>query len=62
MTKRVRIENADTSDHKLIIQTWQKGVDGNEDQLVSEQNLDNPTDICDGMVWQEQYLIVKEAA
>ena len=61
MTKKVRIENADTSDHKLIVQTWQK-VEGGADQLVSEQELNNPTDICDGMVWAEQYLVVKEVA
>lgn len=62
MTKRVRIENADTSDHKLIVQTWQKGADGAEDVLVTEQELNNPTDITEGMVWQEQYLVIKEAA
>ena len=26
MTKKVRIENADTSDHKLVVQVWQKGA------------------------------------
>lgn len=26
MTKKVRIENADTSAHKLVVQVWQKGA------------------------------------
>lgn len=60
MTKKVRIENADTSNHKLVVQTWQKGANGAPDHMVSEQALNNPTDICDGMVWQQQYLVVKE--
>ena len=32
MTKAIRIENADTSDHKVVVQVWEKGqgdMDGN---------------------------------
>ena len=60
MTKRVRIENADNSDHKLVVQAWQKGRDSEPDIMVSEQELNTPTDLCDGMVWTDQYLVVKE--
>lgn len=62
MTKKVRIENADNSDHKLIVQTWQKGAGSEPDVMVSEQALAHPTEMCDGMVWQEQYLVIKEVA
>jgi len=62
MTKKVRIENADTSDHKLVVQTWQKTEGDEPDVLIGEQELNYPTAICDGMVWAEQYLVVKEVA
>ena len=60
MTKKVRIENADCSDHKLVVQTWQKTGGEAPDVLVDEVQLINPTDICDAMVWAEQYIVVKE--
>jgi len=60
MTKTVRIENADNSDHKIVVQTWQKVVDGGPDTMVNEQALNNPTDMCSEMVWDNQYLIIRE--
>lgn len=62
MTKKIRIENADGSDHRVVVQTWQKGVDGAPDVLLKEEPLRNPTDMLDGWVWQGQYLIVVEKA
>jgi len=62
MTKKVRIENADGSNHKLVVQTWQKGYDGTPDTLLKEEALNNPTDLIEGMVWQGQYLVVLEKA
>lgn len=62
MTKRVRIENADNNnDHKLIVDTWVKGQNGEPDRLVKSENLDHPTDLCDAMVWEGQYVVVREA-
>lgn len=64
MTKRVRIENADTSANEIVVQTWQKGgksSDGDHpDYMVKEEKLQNPTAMCEGWVWGEQYLVIKE--
>ena len=61
MTKKVRIENADTSNHKVVVETWLKGADGQPDVLESTQQLNNPTDLVEGWIWQGKYLVVKEA-
>lgn len=61
MTKKVRIENADTSNYKVIVQTWRKGADGAPDTKVKEESLDHPTAMLDGWVWQNQYLVISEA-
>lgn len=60
MTKAVRIENADTSNHKVVVQTWQKGQNGAPDTLKSEEVLAHPTQMLTGWIWQEQYLVIKE--
>ena len=60
MTKAVRIENADNSDHVVVVQTWQKGIDSEPDAMIKEEELTHPTQMCEGMIWQEQYLVVKE--
>lgn len=60
MTKKVRIENADNSNHKLVVQTWKKSPEGEPDVLVSETALNNPADLTEAYVWKEQYLLVKE--
>lgn len=63
MTKRVRIENADTAGYKVLVQTWDKGIDGSPDILVSQQILNNPCDITDANTYitSTRYLVVKEA-
>lgn len=66
MTKAVRVENADTSAHKLIVQVWDKGRDFGEgdiepDVLVSEHALDYPTAMAEVYVHASRYLVVKEA-
>ena len=71
MTKRVRIENADTANYKVIVQIWDKGPqmpDGlggfNQapDTLVQEITLHNPCDMTDASVYltSTRYLVVKE--
>lgn len=60
MTKKVRVENADNSDHIVNVQTWQKGFDGNDDQLMSETPLTYPTDIGDFLIHSGQFLVIKE--
>ena len=69
MTKKVRIENADTSDHKLVVQVWQKGAtmpDGlggtNQapDVMASEYAINGSIDMVDAYVHSGQYLVVRE--
>ena len=48
MTKRVRIENADTSEYRIVVQIWEKSVlNGEPDSLVREVPLDYPTAITE---------------
>lgn len=65
MTKHIRIENADTSDWKVVVQVWDKGYPlGNPDVLVKEYNLDYPTAMTppnDLYITGTRYLVVKEA-
>lgn len=60
MTKSVRIENADTSDHSVMVQAWRKGAEGEPDVLVSETPLNSPAAMATLTIWKEQYLVVKE--
>lgn len=64
MTKKVRIENADTASYKVIVQIWDKGYpEGTPDTLVKEINLDHPAAMTGDDVYltSTRYLIVKEA-
>lgn len=77
MTKRVRVENADTSDYKVVVQVWDKGATmpvtdpqtgevtqvAGPDRLVNEIRLDHPTAITgdDCYIHGGRYLVVKEA-
>jgi hypothetical protein len=63
MTKKVRIENADNSSYKVVVQVWDKGIDGNPDTLAKEINLDHPTAMTGDEVYltSTRYLVVKEA-
>ena len=61
MTKKVRIENADTSDHKVVIQTWNEGQNGEEDIMIKEERADYPTAMIEGLIFKEQYLVIIEA-
>ena len=60
MTKAVRVENADNSDHVVVVQTWQKSGNNEPDTMIKEEELAHPTQMCEGMIWQEQYLVIKE--
>lgn len=60
MTKKVRIENADTSNHKLVVQAWATSPSGASDALIGERELNNPADLAEFYVHQGQYLVVKE--
>lgn len=64
MTKRVRIENADTASYKVVVQVWDKGFpEGEPDKLAQEIILNNPCDITghDVYLTSTRYLVIKEA-
>lgn len=60
MTKMVRIENADTSSYKVVVEVWQKWDDGRPDELVEKINLDGPTQLRECYIYSHRYLVVKE--
>ena len=65
MTKAIRIENTDTSDHKVVVQIWDKGkkLENGEvepDLLFREITLDCPTMMVEQTIWSTRYLVIKE--
>jgi len=63
MTKQVRIENADTSAYKVVVEVWDKGQNGEPDKLAFTRNLDYPTAMAnDVYITSSRYIVVKEAA
>lgn len=60
MTKKIRIENADTSDWKVVVQQWERGQNNEPDRFIAETELNNPTDLKEFLIWKEKYLIIKE--
>ena len=64
MTKRVRIENADSSPFKVVVQVWDKGYpEGQPDTMVTERVLGNPCDMTgdETFITGTRYLVIKEA-
>ena len=47
MTKKVRIENADNSAHKVTVETWRKGANGEPDTLKDSREINSPTDLAE---------------
>lgn len=62
MTKKVRIENADTSNYKVVVQTWDKGQNGEPDKLVHEHVLGCPCAMTgdETYITSTRYLVIKE--
>lgn len=63
MTKKVRIENADPSNYKVIVEVWDKGQEGQPDRLAFTRELSYPTAMTgdDVYVTSNRYIVVKEA-
>ena len=63
MTKKVRIENADTASYKVVVQVWDKGFNGTPDVMAFERNLDYPCSMTGDDVYltSTRYIVVKEA-
>jgi hypothetical protein len=59
MTKSLRIENADTSNHKVVIEVWNIQPDG-PDILVNSYDLNIPTQMATQTIHSTQYLVIKE--
>lgn len=62
MTKAVRIENADNSDHVVSVEVWEEKTDGTDDFLVRIDRLAYPTQMLTETVWKGKYLVIREAA
>lgn len=69
MTKKVRIENADTSNHKVVVQVVRKGTEMADglggvnvapDEVVEERTIHIPADMVEVYVHSGQYLVVRE--
>lgn len=61
MTKAVRIENADTSAYRLRVYIERKNETGEWVRGDAPIDLDYPTAMCHGYVWQGQRLVVEES-
>jgi hypothetical protein len=61
MTKSIRIENADTSDHKVNVFVERKNATGEWERVGDPIKLDHPTFMHVGTIWQGQRLVVEEA-
>lgn len=60
MTKKVRIEDADSSGFKINVQLWEKGQNGKPDALVSESEFYGPADLREFYITSTRYLVIKE--
>jgi len=62
MTKRVRIENADTGSYKVVVEVWDKYGDAPA-VLVETHKLDYPTAMTPESLYitSSRFLVVKEA-
>lgn len=60
MTKAVRIENADTSSFKLIVEVWERDSAGGPDRLAETLHLGHPTALVTAHVHSHRYLVIKE--
>lgn len=60
MTKAIRIENADTSNHKVQILVMAPGRLGAPDTVVRTLDLNLPAQQITEYVHSGQYLVVKE--
>lgn len=61
MTKSVRIENGDTSDHKVRAQVQVKDAEGNWVNDGPPVSLDYPTAMANITIWRGKRFIVEEA-
>jgi len=72
MTKQIRIENADTSPYRVVVEIWDNGVEMPDglgginrapDTLARTIELNHPTAMTDSSVYltSTRYIVVREA-
>jgi len=59
MTKLVRIENGDTSDHRLLVELWNIDENGNH-FIVEKRHLNFPTDLTTMYLHGKLYVKITE--
>lgn len=59
MTKHVRIENADTSNYKVIVEAVDVAADGTE-TVTKTTELNYPTQLTTEMIHSTRYLRIRE--
>ncbi len=63
MTKKIRIENADTSNHSVKVIVQRKNAAGEWEDVPAESvDLSSPTQLAEKWIHQQQRLIVEEVA
>ncbi len=60
MAKTVRIENADCSDHKLVVHVEVRNFDGKWYRTDENYPLNNPTSMLTQTIWDSKRLVVEE--
>jgi hypothetical protein len=61
MTKRVRVENADSSNYRVAVEVYQTGYpDGAPDVLVETRVLTHACDLADFYIHAGRYIKVRE--
>jgi hypothetical protein len=60
MTKTVRIENADTSDHKVIVFAEFKNDEGEWERTGEVFGLNYPTALAHVTIWKEKRIVIEE--
>jgi len=61
MTKSIRVENADMSSFKVVVEVWDKStIVGEPDKLVETKQLTYPTALAEVSITSTRYLMVRE--
>ena len=60
MTKKIRVENADTANFKVIAEIWDKGFDGKPDTLAETREIHSPAALEEIYITSSRYVVIKE--
>jgi len=62
MTKKVRVENADSgTDFRLVAELIEVDLNTKSERVISTIELNNPTDMIEIFVWGNRYIKIREA-